>query len=262
MIAALAKAAQILDNPKCAKAAKNAADFILQGLRKSDGRLLHRYKGEAGIAGNLDDYAFLIWGLIELYETVFDIRYLKAAIELNNDMIEHFWDVALGGLYFTPNDGEALPARQKEIYDGAVPSGNSVAMLNLLRLSHIIGDPELEERAAAIGSAFASIISRQPLGHTMLMCALDFALGPSYEIALVGDLGEQGMDEMLETLKSKFVPNKVIIMVSGDEVHKIAEFTRSFSQLNGKATAYICIGHKCEMPTNDPEMVLKLLERS
>ncbi|MGA9098071.1 MAG: thioredoxin domain-containing protein [Methanotrichaceae archaeon] len=259
MIAALAKAAQIFDEPRYAEAAKNAADFVLQRLRRSDGRPLHRYKDEAGIAGNLDDYAFLIWGLIELYEAIFDVQYLKVALELNRDMIEHFWDGALGGLYFTPNDGEQLPVRQKEIYDGAMPSGNSVAMLNLLRLSHLIGDTSFEERANAIGCTFAVAVNRQPLGHTMLMCALEFALGPSYEIAIVGG---EGVGKILDALRSKFVPNKVIIVVFGEEIHKIAEFTRSLSQLNGKATVYVCSGHKCELPTNDPEMMLNLLELS
>jgi len=256
MIAALAKAAQILDEPRYAEAAKNAADFVLQRMRRSDGRLFHRYKDEAGIIGNLDDYAFLIWGLIELYEAIFDVRYLKAALELNRDMVKHFWDGIVGGLYFTPNDGEPLLVRQKEIYDGAVPSGNSVAMLNLLRLSHLIGDPTFEERADSIVSAFAANVNRQLLGHTMFMCALDFALGPSYEIALVDGQHGEGTDRMLKALRSRFLPNKVVIMVSGEEVHEIAEFTRNLLQLNGKATAYVCIGHSCEMPTNDPEKML------
>lgn len=259
MIAALGKAAQILNEPRYAEAAKNTADFILRNMLRSEGRLLHRYKDEAGIAGNLDDYAFLIWGLIELYEAIFDVKYLKVALELNRDLIEQFLDEATGGLYFTPNDGEPLPVRQKEIYDGAMPSGNSVAMLNLLRLSHLIGDPALEERANKIIVSFAATINRQPLGHTMLMCAQDFALGPSYEIAIVDGKGGVGVDRILEALRSRFIPNKVIIMVSGEEVHRIAEFTRNLSQLNGRATAYVCTGHKCELPTNDPEKMLELL---
>ncbi len=262
MIAALAEAAQIFDKPRYAEAAKKAADFILQKMRKSDGRLLHRYKDEAGIAGNLDDYAFLIWGLTELYEAVFDDQYLKVALELNREMIEHFWDEASGGLYFTPNDGELLPVRQKEIYDGAVPSGNSVAMLNLLKLSHLIGDPSFEERANAIGSTFAATINRQPFGYTMLMCALDFALGPTYEIAIVDGKGGEGIGKMLDALRSRFLPNKVVIVASGEEIHKIAEFTQDLSQLNGRATAYVCIGHKCELPTNDAEKMLELLDIS
>lgn len=262
MIAALGKAAQILNEQKYAEAAKNASDFALQRLCQPDGRLLHRYKDEAGIAGNLDDYTFLIWGLIELYEAIFDVKYLKAALELNRDMIKHFWDVSSGGLYFTPDDGEPLPVRQKEIYDGAVPSGNSVAMLNLLKLSHLIGDPGLEERASALSSAFAASINRQPLGHTMLMCALDFALGPSYEIALVDGQSSEGIAKMLDALRSKFLPNKVVLLASGKDIHEIAEFTRDLSQLNGRATAYVCKGYKCELPTNDPEKMLELMEMS
>lgn len=259
MIAALGKAGQIFNKPRYADASRMAADFVLQKLRLPDGRLLHRYKDEAGIAGNLDDYAFLIWGLIELYEAIFDVKYLKLALALNREMIKHFCDESAGGFYFTPDDGEPLPVRQKEIYDGAVPSGNSIAMLNLLRLSHLTGDPDLEERANALGSAFAAAINRQPLGHSMLMCSLDFALGPTYEIALVDDQGGEGREKMLDALRSEFLPNKVVIAVSGEDVHKVAEFTRGLLPLNGKATAYVCKGNKCELPTNDVKKMLELM---
>lgn len=262
MIAALARAAQILNEPRYANAAKKASDFILQNMKRSDGRLLHRYKDGAGILANLDDYAFLTWGLIELYEAVFDIQYLNAAIDLNKDMIRHFWDDSEGGLYFTPDNGEALPVRQKEIYDGAVPSGNSVAMLDLLMLSHLTGDPALEEMANSISHAFAGAVGELPLGHTMLMCALNFALGPSYEVALVGGLDDEGMLRMLEALRSRFMPNKVVILVKGEEAHEIASFTRDLSQLNGKATAYVCAGYKCELPTNDTGRMVELLENA
>ncbi len=262
MITALAKAAQVLNEPRYYEAAKKASEFILQSTRRSDGRLLHRYKDGAGILGNLDDYAFLIWGLLELYEAIFDIRYLKWAAELNSDMIRHFWDDVSGGLYFTPDDGEALPVRQKEIYDGAVPSGNSVAMLNFARLSHLTGDTAIDERANAISRAFEGIIGQQPLGHTMLMCALDFVLGPSYEIALVGSPEDEGIHRMIEALRSRFMPNKVVILVFGEEIHEVAKFIKDLTQLNGKATAYVCADYKCELPTNDLEKMLELLRTS
>ncbi len=238
-----------------------AADFALEKMRDPGGRLLHRYKDGAGIAANLDDYAFLVWGLIELYETVFDVKYLRSARSLTEIMLEHFWDDANGGFFFTPDDGEALLIRQKEIYDGAVPSGNSVAMQNLLRLSHLTGDADLEEKAGATAKAFADTVSSQPLGHTMFLSALDYALGPTYEVALVGNPGDEGIVRMLEAIRSRFLPNKSVILVSGEDIRNLAPFTQNLHQLNGKATAYVCAGYSCEIPTDDPQKVIDLLER-
>jgi uncharacterized protein YyaL (SSP411 family) len=260
MIAAFARGAQVLNEPRYADAARNAADFILEKMRRPDGRLLHRYKDGAGIAANLDDYAFLVWGLIELYETVFDVRHLQEALKLSSMMLEHFWDDAHGGLFFTPDDGETLLVRQTEIYDGAMPSGNSAAMLNLLRLSHLTGKSELEEKASAISEAFAGTVGGQPLGHTMFLTALDFALGPSYEVALVGIPKDAGIAEMLKALRSRFLPNKAVIVVSGEEVRKTVEFTQNLPQLGGIATAYVCTDYSCELPTNEPDRMIDLLE--
>ena len=127
MIAALAKAAQALHEAEYATAATKAADFILEKMQTTEGRLLHRYRGEAAISANLDDYAFLIWGLLDLYETVFDLKYLKAALELNQVMMLHFWDKDQSGFFLSADDAEALLLRKKEFYDGAIPSGNSIA---------------------------------------------------------------------------------------------------------------------------------------
>lgn len=261
MIAALATAAQVLDEPTYAEAARKAADFILGNMRSPEGRLLHRYKDGAGIAANLDDYAFLVWGLIELYETVFDIDYLKIALELNAIMLEHFWDNAHGGLFFTPDDGEELLVRRAEIYDGAIPSGNSVAMQNLLRLSHLTGDSTLEEKADAICRAFSAEVKAQPLGHTMFLSALDLALGPSHEVALVGALGDEGIKKMLRALRSRFMPNKSVIVVSGDDVRSTVKFTRGLTQQSGRATAYVCSGYVCDLPTSNTKKMIELLER-
>ncbi|HWQ18593.1 MAG TPA: thioredoxin domain-containing protein [Methanotrichaceae archaeon] len=260
MIAAMAKAAEILGEPEYAKRARAAADFILEKMR-TDGHLAHMYRNGASGQANLDDYAFLTWGLIDLYEATFDARYLRAARGLNGQMIEHFWDKANGGLYFTPDYGEKLLIRQKEIYDGAMPSGNSAAMFNLLRLSRLTGDPELEKKAEEIGRAFSSTIRKHRSGHAMLMAALDFAIGPSYEVALAGELEGQDMAEMLKALRSKFIPNKVVMLVSPEEtdILEIASFARGMIPLDGKATAYVCTGFACDRPTTDKEMMLKLL---
>ena len=262
MIAALSRAAQALQEPRYAAAAQRAAGFILEKMRNPEGRLLHRYRGEAGIQANLDDYAFLIWGLIDLYETVFEVNYLQAALQLNQVMLQHFWDGEKGGLFFTPDDGDTLLLRQKEFYDGAVPSGNSAAMLNLLRLSRLTGDPGLEEKARGIARALSSAACSQPMGHSMLLCALDFALGPSLEIALVGSSQDGDILKMLSAIRSRFLPNKVVLVVSGAKIGKMAPFTESLVRLKGRATAYVCSGHRCLMPITDPEKMIDLLEKT
>ena len=264
MVAAFAKGAQVFVEPRYAEAVRRAADFILRNMRKPGGRLLHRYRdGQVGITANLDDYAFLVWGLIELYEAIFDVSYLEVALELKDDMLKHFWDDDVGGFYLTPDDGESLFVRKKEIHDGAIPSGNSVAMLNLLRLGRITADFNLEEKAAKIGRAFSENVKQAPLAYTQLMVALDFGVGPSYEVVVAGDSQAADTKAMLKALMTQFMPNKIALLrpseqESPDIIH-LAEFTRYQSSIEGKATAYVCFNHSCEFPTTDITKMLGLL---
>ena len=180
MIAALARAGAALDRDDFVVAAARAADFILSHMTTPDGRLYRRRReGENAHAGYLEDYAYLVWGLIELYEAGFDVAHLEAAVRLNGRMLEFFWDDELGGLYFSGADNETLVARSKEIFDGATPSGNSVAALNLLRLGRLTGRPELEEKAAALLQAFSGQVAQQPMVFTHYLAAVDFGLGPT-----------------------------------------------------------------------------------
>ena len=262
MIAALAKAAQALNAPEYAKAAKKAADFLLEKMQNSEGRLLHRYRGTAGLQANLDDYAFLVWGLIDLYETVFEVRYLEEAMHLNLVMLQNFWDSDLGGLFFSPGDGEALLMRRKEYYDGALPSGNSVALQNMLRLMHLTGDLDLGKRALDLSRAAFAAAGEVTAGHTMLLCALDYALGPIHEIALVGEAEDSGIIEMLRAIRSRFLPNKAVVLASSREIGEAIPFAKDLVQMDGKATAYICSDHVCQLPTTNPEMMTDLLEKN
>ncbi len=265
MIAALARGAQAFDEPIYAEAAQKAAQFILEKMRREDGRLYHRYRdNQASILANLDDYAFFIWGLLDLYETTYDVYFLQTAAKLNNELIDHFWDSQEGGFFFTPDDGETLITRSKDIYDGAVPSGNSVSVLNLLRLGRITAHSDFERKAAQIGRAFFSTVKQFPAAHTQLMTALDFAVGPYYEIVIVGRTQGKGIDKMLKALRSVFVPNKVVLVRSLDkdssDLLKMAEFTKHFSMIDDKTTAYVCTNAKCNIPTTDPGKMLDLLK--
>jgi hypothetical protein len=264
MIAALAKGAQVFDEPRYASAARRAADFTIKNVRTSEGRLLHRYRdGEAVLAAHVDDYAFLIYGLLELYEATFEVYYLETALELNEDLIRHFWDHENGGFYFTADDGERLLVRQKEIYDGAVPSGNSVAMLNLLRLGRITARADLEEKTARIGQAFYRNVSQLPSAYTQLMAAVDFAVGPSYEVVIAGGSQANDTKQMLDAIRGLFVPNKIVILRSTDqqssEIDGIAPFIKDHSSIDGRATAYVCVNYNCQLPTNDIGSTLRLL---
>jgi uncharacterized protein YyaL (SSP411 family) len=264
MIAAFAKAAQAFDEPEYAQAARRAAEFVFKNLHSPEGRLLHRYRdGQAAMQANLDDYAFLIWGMIELYETSFDLKDLDAALELNQEVIRRFWDDRSGGFYFTAEDGENLLVRQKEIYDGAIPSGNSVQTLNLLRLGRMTASADFEERAAQIGRAFSKSVAQSPSAFTQLMIGLDFAVGPSFEVVIAGDSETPDTREMLRALRAQFIPNKVVLLRPGEEatpaITRVAQFTRYQPSLHGRATAYVCRNYRCELPTNEVSQMLKLL---
>lgn len=261
MVAALAKGARVFGESRYTSAAEKATQFILNNMITADGRLLHRHRdGQASVPAYLDDYAFLIYAMLELYETTFKESYLEWALSLNQDLIEHFWDKDNGGFYFTADDSENLLIRQKEIYDGAIPSGNSVAMLNLLRLGRITANPDLDYKAARIGRAFANNVRQSPSSYTQLMVALDFALGLTYEIVLAGDSKAEDMKEMLEAIQARYIPNKVVILRPVDqespEIDHIAPFAKDLVSIDGKATAYVCINYSCQLPTTDVNTML------
>ncbi|AKJ65233.1 thioredoxin domain-containing protein [Kiritimatiella glycovorans] len=258
VMAALAKAGSAFEDQHYTEAARQCAHFILNEMR-TDGRLLHRFrKGEAAIGGHLDDYAFLVWGLLELYEATFDPGWLREAQDLHAVQVEHFLDKESGGFFFTANDAEKLLARRKEIYDGAIPSGNSVCMLNMLRLGRLTGEPEYEAHAAALGRAFSGSVE-QPSAHTMLMCALDFATGPTFEVVIAGDPAAPDTKALVAGLRQRFIPNKVAMLrpVGGASTDEpLPDHVSAYSPVDGKAAAYVCRKFQCLPPiTNGAQMV-------
>jgi len=174
IIAALAKAAQVLEDEDFLEAAKKAADFIFRRLEDSSNHLLHRYsEGDAAIPGFLDDYAFLIWGLLELYEATFSNEYLQKALDLNKVLFLDFWDEKNGGFYFTSANNEQLLIRQKEVYDGAIPSGNSVAFCNLLKLADFTGNKQFKQRAYQLLKAFSPMVEQNPSAYAYFLTGVD-----------------------------------------------------------------------------------------
>ncbi len=263
-IAALAQASQSFDAPQYAEAAQRAADFILTIMRRADGGLWHRYRdGEASVEGHLDDYAFLIWGLTELYQANFHVPNLRAALELNDYALDHFWDSGRGGFYFTASTQEQILIRSRETYDGAVPSGNAVQLLNLLRLARMTGRSDLEERAQELAEAFGALIRESPAAFTQWMISLDFALGPSSEVVIAGEPEAPETGAMLRTLRRGFLPNKIVLLrppgPGGEEISRLAAYAESIAGVSGKATAYVCHNYRCDRPTADPQEMLNLL---
>lgn len=262
MIAAMAKAGNIFRNEEYIEKAEKTHQFIISEMQKEDASLLHRYRdGEAAIQGHADDYAFFIWGLLELYEATFKTVYLDQAIELNDIFIEEFWDVDNGAFYFAGQESEVLLGRKKEGYDGALPSGNSIAMMNLLRLGKITAAPELEEKADQTGRLFSEQIQRSPTGFSQALQAINFGLGPSFEIVIAGKKQEHDTQQMLRELNRHFIPNKVVILNDPDDksIQELAPYTKQQTMRDGKATVYICQNYSCEQLVTDPEEMAEKL---
>jgi hypothetical protein len=264
MIAALAKGAVAFQDETYLDTARKAVNFILSNLYTSKNNLLHRYKDKVSeINGYLTDYSFLIWGLIELYEATFEIFYLKTAIDLHQKQVEKFWDINIGGFYFTATDSEELLTRQKEIYDGAIPSGNSIAALNLLRLSYLTGNYELEEKANILNRVFSDKIKSNPLAYTQFLIAMDFAIGPTYSLVIGGDTMAEDTRSMIKAINNVYIPNKVSILrkteQSTPDIDDYSNFVQFFENLDGKATAYVCINKTCKPPTQEIEKIIQYL---
>lgn len=253
MVAALSKAGSILQEPKYLKAAQVAADFLLSKMVAADGILYHRYAdGERAIEGFLDDYACLVFGLIELYEATLQERYLQAASNLSATMTTKFWDNQNGGFYQTQTSESTMP-QIKQLYDGATPSGNSVALWDLLLLSRLANEPKYEQMATQMNAAFAREVEGMPEAFAFFVSALGFALGPNYSLIVVGDLKDQQTKEMLAATRKHYLPTTAVALKapSGNAFE--------YPQVDGKATAYVCRGQTCLPPTNSVQEMLKLL---
>ena len=266
MIAALALGGKVFNRPSLTEAAAKAARFVLTTMTDSKTGLQHRYReGEASIPAFVDDYAFMIWGLLELYQATYDTDYLKSAQELNQSLVHHFWDRLEGGFFFTSDSAETLFERRKTIYDGAVPSGNSVAMLNLLRLARMTGASDLEEMAFQLSRHFAQDVSRLPSAYTQLLIALDFALGTSFEVVIVGDPEGSDTKKFFAALNREFIPNITSLFVpaheKNPEIHQLAPFTQNLKNIHNRAAAYVCSGFTCRQPTTAPKEMLAQLNK-
>ncbi|MCF2138224.1 MAG: thioredoxin domain-containing protein [Candidatus Thorarchaeota archaeon] len=250
MVAALAKAGVIDD--QYLGLAEDAMALVKKRMIKS-GRLAH------GITGNrllnpsyLDDYAFVVWGLIELYQATAKPQYLLDAHTLNSQMLALFHDETSGALFFTAHDSEELLGRDLTAYDGAIPSGNSVAAMNIARLARITGDESLEAKSWGIMSAFTQSIERNPMAYSMMLMSYQFLTGPTTEVVITGP--SDTTRAMAHWLRVWFLPNMTLLLMSSDEESRVLDQLTSFTNeytIGDQAMAYICVNKTCNLPTGD-----------
>ncbi len=266
MIAALAMGSRILGNYSYIEAAKKAAAFIQRRLTDETGALLHRFRDEeSGIKANANDYAFFIFGLLELFRATFEPEYIHRAIEFQEQMIENFWDHESGGFYLTSKSAEQLPTRPKELYDGAIPSANSVAFSNLLVQYRLTGNTRWKQYADEMVSTFAGSIKKQLSAFSYFLCGLELTVGKKHEIVIAGEAGSADTEKMLSVLDQRYIPHAVVILKNSQNAAQLAEiasFTDPLKPVAGKTTAYVCSGFACGTPTTDPKELASMIEKT
>jgi len=260
MLAAFAETARALNRDDYRQVAERNGDFLLSELGSSEGRLWHTWKdGGAKINGYLEDYTHLIEGLLELYQTTFDPRWYQAARELAEGMIEHF-SAPDGGFFDTSDDHETLITRPRELQDNAVPSGNAMAALVLLRLAGLAVEPRYAELAQAALGPMQPLLAKYPLGFAQWLIALDYALSHPREIAIVGDPQASDTRALLDVCTIGYRPHQIVALGAPDASASAVPLLRDRNQIEGHATAYVCVDFTCRAPVTDPEALQALLK--
>jgi uncharacterized protein YyaL (SSP411 family) len=263
MIAALALGARVLNRPEYERAGRRAARFVLENMRDREGRLYHRFReGHVTIDAHASDYAFLILGLLGLYQATFDLEFVEEALALQEIMIKDFWDEQNGGFFSTPKGRTDLPVRPKELYDGAIPSANSVALFNLATLFRLTGDPVWEARAQAQIQAFAGTVTAQPEAYAYFLCALGFVISPGQEVIIASDANAPDTSRLLAALNRPFAPNRVAMLKSGQNARRLtqlAPYTEALQVEEGKAVLHLCSNGACTLSPPDTEAMVRQL---
>ena len=266
MISTFAKGGAVLDDPRYAEAARRASEFVIGHLYDApSGRLLRRYReGDAAIPAFLDDYAMFVQGLLDLYEAQFDRRHLELAARLTEKQIELFEDTESGAFFSTSAGDHRLVLRVKEDYDGAEPSGNSVALMNLVRLARMTNRAAFAASAERTLAAFASRLALAPVAVPQMLTACEFLLGEPREIILVGRRDSVEMRALLRELHTRFVPSRVLLMIDSTETRQaLAAAIPSVASMNpveGRASAYVCRNYTCQLPVSEPAKFAELIQ--
>lgn len=262
MMASLAYGARVLNDDKYLKAAQRASDFIEMKLSLPEGKLLHRFRdGESALNGTLEDYAFYVYGLLELHQATLDVKYLKRAYELTLKMLDLFWDDKRGGFFQTSHEAEELIFRAKESYDGAIPSGNSMAADNLLRLYHLTGYKEFQDSAEDLFDVFAEDIMSNPGSYAQFLSAFLLVFSGMVEIFITEGSNQEIVDQIKQLNVSQFLPQTLVLKKSADESQNkslsFIPFWNERKTIDGKTTVYICQNHQCQKPLTEMDEIIK-----
>ena len=265
MIAALSQGGRILNNPEYTEAAQKSVNFMQKYLRDDNGKLFKRYRlGKSGLSPHIDDYSFMVWGLLDLYENTFEVEHLETAIELTKIMIEDFSD-STGGFYIGSKHAEKLMVRSKDSYDGALPSGNSVAAMNLFRLSKITGDIYWEKLAEKTLRAFTGQAEKSPSGFSHMLTAFIFNLKFPKELVIVAEKNNSEIRDFINSVQNVYSPNKVIILKTkstSNKLNKLAPWLKNHEMINNKPTFYLCENFSCKQPTTNIDTILNYLNEN
>ena len=264
MISAFAKGARVLGEPRYLSAAQRAADFVLRRMADPGGGLLRRYRdGEAAIPGFLDDYAFLAQAMLDLYEADFNLERIDTALRLTERMAAAFEDRELGGFFSTAAGEPDLVLRVKDEYDGAEPSGNSIAIMNLLRLSGITGARRWRETAERALRAFAATLRGAPAAVPQMLAALEDSLAAPSQVIIAGRRLAADTVALIEEINRRYLPGSILLLADEDSRERLAAWspsTREMTPLGGKAAAYLCKDFVCRLPVTGTEELAELLQ--
>jgi uncharacterized protein YyaL (SSP411 family) len=265
MISAFAQAGWMLDEPRYTDVAARAGGFVLETMRAEDGALLRTYReGRKGSTSFLDDYAFMVGACLDLYEATGDAVWLERAVELQSDQDARYLDAQSGGYYLTPSGGETLLVREKPAFDRAVPSGNSVAARNLLRLHDFTTDAEWRSAVERLFASLSFRVTRAPNGFPLLLVALDHYYDTPLEVAVVAPLNRADAGPLAERLRKTFVPNKAFAVLTDVEAagqQAQVPWLEGKRAIGGKSTAYVCERGRCDLPTPNPAVFQKQINR-
>ena len=260
-LAAFAEAAAVLGRKDYAEIAERSAEFLLANMLDDNGRLLRTYKdGTAKLNAYLEDYAFLIDGLLALHEMNFSRETLDAAIALGNSMVNLFWDNATGQFFDTGHDHEQLVVRPKDLTDNAIPCGSSMAVDTLLRLAVITGDGDMERRASGALRSVRQLMMTFPTAAGHWLGALDFYLSQPKEIVVIGERGDAETDALLAEVYRHYIPNRVLLgAADGDDANNGLPLLADRRRIDGAATAYLCENYVCQLPVTDAQAFARQL---
>ncbi len=264
LMAALAQAGRILDEPSYISMAEQIYQFIITKLSTSEQQLFHSYQnGQAKIPGFADDYAFFIWSLLELFQTTFQPKYLKQSMEFTHYFLDHFSDKTNGGIFFTDESGDQILMRTKKITDGAYPSAFSVTLSNLIGLFHLTGNVEFADHAENLIISCSTHLSAHPMALSHFLTGLLYYFNPSSEIIIVGNKQDKETKKILKTIRSFYLPHTVVILEDAEytapQLNQIIPSLSAYTTIDNRPTIYVCQQFKCQQPTTHIAEMKRLL---